>query len=174
MYEENWFRDFIGTWATRYSKINKYSIYKSRVPKCYAMTTNLRLKTRLVSPTYSKDCYRTFLINKQVYHGFDRNSWPKIQKSETPRLRDLAAKNSRIRGAKKHMKTRFRDSFRTPTRFHDWSKSFRVLFATPIADLHVAIIWLQLSEFLTFSLQPRPAPKPGKRPWEWGWFSLQC
>ena len=32
------------TWATRYSKINEYKIDKSRVPKCYAMTTNLRQK----------------------------------------------------------------------------------------------------------------------------------
>ena len=42
------------TWATRYSKINKYKIDKSRVPKCYA-TTNL-------APTYSKERYRKLLI----------------------------------------------------------------------------------------------------------------
>ena len=34
------------------------------------------------------------------------------QKNKTPRPRDLAAKNSRIRDAKKHKKTRFRDSFK--------------------------------------------------------------
>ena len=69
LYEENRARDFIlrksepvsktdvrsETRATRNSKINKHKIDKSRVPKCYAMTTNL-------APTYLKDCYRTFLI----------------------------------------------------------------------------------------------------------------
>ena len=37
------------------------------------------------------------------------------QKNKNPRLRDLAAKNSRIRDIKKHKKTRFRD----------WNKNFR-------------------------------------------------
>ena len=44
------------------------------------------------------------------------------QKNKNPRLRDLAAKNSRIRDAKK---TRFRDSFKTPPRFRGWNKNFR-------------------------------------------------
>ena len=39
--------------------------------------------------------------------------------------RNLAAKNSRIRDAKKHKKTRFRDSLKTPPRFRDWNKIFR-------------------------------------------------
>ena len=49
----------------------------------------------LVAPTYSKDCYHTFLVK---YHGFDRNCWPT---NKNPRLRDLAAKNLRIGDAKK-------------------------------------------------------------------------
>ena len=48
-----------------------------------------------VAPTYSKDCYHTFLVK---YHGFDRNCWPT---NKNPRLRDLAAKNLRIRDARK-------------------------------------------------------------------------
>ena len=47
------------------------------------------------------------------------------QKNKNPRLRHLAAKNSRIRDAKKHKETRFRDSFKTPPRFRDWNKNFR-------------------------------------------------
>ena len=35
------------------------------------------------------------------------------------------AKNSRIRDAKKHKKTRFWDSFKTPQRFRDWNKKSR-------------------------------------------------
>ena len=38
-------------------------------------------------------------------------------------LRDLAAKNSRIRDAKKHTKTRFQDSFKTLPKFRDWNKN---------------------------------------------------
>ena len=34
-------------------------------------------------------------------------------------------KNPRIRDAKKHKKTRFRDSSKTPSRFRDWNKNFR-------------------------------------------------
>ena len=47
------------------------------------------------------------------------------QKNKNARLQDLAAKNSRIRDAKKDKKTRFRDSFKTPPRFRDWNKNFR-------------------------------------------------
>ena len=61
------------------------------------------LKTRFVAPTYSKDCYRTFLIQKTIYLGFDRNRWPKIRESETQR-------NTRKRDF---------ESFKTPPTFRD-------------------------------------------------------
>ena len=73
----------------------------------------------LVAPTYSKDCYHTFLVK---YHGFDRNCWPT---NKNRRLRDLAAKNLRIRDAKKWKKIRFQDSFKTPPRSRDWKTNFR-------------------------------------------------
>ena len=106
-----------------YTIFNKCKIDKSRVPKCYAMTTNLRLK----NPT----C-RTYTFKRVLSYVFNQinNSIMVLiktvgQKNKNPRLRDLAAKNSRIRDAKKHKKTRFRDSFKTPPRFRDWNKNFR-------------------------------------------------
>ena len=47
------------------------------------------------------------------------NNSPPISKSWI-----RACKNSRIRDAKRHKKTRFRDSFKTPPRFRDWNKNF--------------------------------------------------
>ena len=98
-----------------YTIFNKYKIDKSRVPKCYAMATNLRLK----NPT----C-RTYTFKRVLSYVFNQiNNFIMVlietvgQKIKNPRLRDLAAKNSRIRDAKKHKKTRFRDSFKTPSRF---------------------------------------------------------
>ena len=136
-YEENRTRDFIlqksklvlkticsETWAMRYSKINIYKVDKSRVPKCYSMTTNLRLK----NPTCRAYIFERLLlfvfnqINTLIYLGFDQNYWPKNKSS---RLRDHVAKNSRIQDAKKHKKMRFRDSLKTPLRFRDWNKNFR-------------------------------------------------
>ena len=106
-----------------YTIFNKCKIDKSRVPKCYAMTTNLRLK----NPT----C-RAYVFKRLVSYVFNQiNNCIMVliktvgQKNKNPRLRDLAAKNSRIRDAKKHKKTRFRDSFKTPPRFRDWNKNFR-------------------------------------------------
>ena len=87
------------------------------------MTTNLRLK----NPT----C-RTYIFKRLLSYFFNQiNNFIMVlietvdQKNKNPRLRDLAAKNSRIRDAKKHKKTRFRDSFKTPLRFRDWNKNFR-------------------------------------------------
>ena len=106
-----------------YTIFNKYKIDKSRFPKCYAMTTNLRLK----NPT----C-RTYTFKRVLSYVFNQiNNFIMVlietvgQKHKNPRLRDLAAKNSRIRDVKKHKKTRFRDSFKTPSRFRDWNKNFR-------------------------------------------------
>ena len=45
------------------------------------------------------------------------------QKNKNPRLRDLAAKNSRIRDAKKHKKTRFRDSSKSLRDFEIGTKT---------------------------------------------------
>ena len=45
--------------------------------------------------------------------------------NKNPRLQETAAKHSRIWDAKKHKKTRFRDSLKTPPRFRDRSKNFR-------------------------------------------------
>ena len=73
----------------------------------------------LVAPTYSKDYYHTVLVK---YHGFDRNFWPT---NKNRRLRDLAAKNLRIRNANKWKKMRFQDSFKTPPRSRDWKTNFR-------------------------------------------------
>ena len=106
-----------------YTIFNKCKIDKSRVPKCYAITTNLRLK----NPT----C-RAYTFKRLLSYVFNQiNNFIMVlietvgQKNKNPRLRDLAAKNSRIRDAKKHKKTRFRDSFKTPPRFRDWNKNFR-------------------------------------------------
>ena len=106
-----------------YTIFNKYKIDKSRVPKCYAMTTNLRLK----NPT----C-RAYTFKRVLSYVFNQiNNFIMVlietvhQKKKNLRLRDLAAKNLTIRDAKKHRKTRFRDSFKTPPRFRDWSKNFR-------------------------------------------------
>ena len=106
-----------------YTIFNKYKIDKLRVPKYYAMTTNLRLKNptcraytfkRLLSYVFNQ--IKNFIMVLIETVGQKRN--------KNPRLRDLAAKNSRIRDAKKHKKTRFRDSFKTPPRFRDWNKNF--------------------------------------------------
>ena len=87
------------------------------------MTTNLRLKNptcraytfkRLLSYVFNQ--IKNFIMVLIETVGQKRN--------KNPRLRDLAAKNSRIRDAKKHKKTRFRDSFKTPPRFRDWNKNF--------------------------------------------------
>ena len=106
-----------------YTIFNKCKIDKSRVPKCYAMTTNLRLK----NPTCRAYIFKRLL--SYVFNQINNSIMVLIktvgQKNKTPRLRDLAAKNSRIRDAKKHKKTRFRDSFKTPPRFRDWHKNFR-------------------------------------------------
>ena len=111
-----------------YTIFNKYKIHKSRVPKCYAMTANLRLK----SPT----C-RAYIFKRLLSYVFNQiNNFIMVlietvgQKNKNPRLRDLAAKNSRIRDAKKHKKTRFRDwnqNFRDP--------EFRIPFATRVNGL---------------------------------------
>ena len=106
-----------------YTIFNKYKIDKSRVPKCYAMTANLRLK----NPT----C-RAYIFKRLLSYVFNQvNNFIMVlietvgQKNKNPRLWDLAAKNLRIWDAKKHKKTRFRDSFKTPARFWDWNKNFR-------------------------------------------------
>ena len=59
------------------------------------------------------------------------------QENKNPRIRDLVAKSSRIRDAKKHKKTRFRDSFKLPPQNSRPEQKFprplvfRVPFATP-------------------------------------------
>ena len=123
-----WQRDM----TMSYTIFNKYKIDKSRVPKCYAMTTNLRLK----NPTCRAYIFKRLLsyVFNQINNSYVFNQINNFiivlietvgQKNKNPRLRDLAAKNSRIRDAKKHKKTRFRDSFKTPPRFRDWNKTFR-------------------------------------------------
>ena len=106
-----------------YTIFNKYKIDKSRVPKSYAMTTNLRLK----NPTCGAYIFKRLL--SYVFNQINNSIMVLIetvgQKTKNPRLRDLAAKNSRIRDAKKHKKTRFRESFKTPPRFRDWNENFR-------------------------------------------------
>ena len=78
------------------------------------------LKTRLVAPTVFER--RLPYVFNQIFSWF----WSKpLVKKQNPRLRDLAAKNSRFRDAKEHKKTRFRDSLKTPPRFRDWNKIFR-------------------------------------------------
>ena len=86
------------------------------------MTTNLRLK---------KPICRAYIFKRLLSYVFNQinNSIMVLietvgQKYKNPRLRDLAAKNSRIRDAKKHKKTRFQGSFKTPPRFRDWNKNF--------------------------------------------------
>ena len=88
-----------------YTIFNKCKIDKSRVPKCNAMTTNHRLK----NPT----C-RAYIFKRLLSYVFKQiNNFIMVlmeivgQKNKNLRLRDLAAKNSRIRDAKKHKKTRF-------------------------------------------------------------------
>ena len=87
------------------------------------MTTNLRLK----NPTCRAHIFQRLL--SYVFHQINNFIMVLIetvdQKYKNPRLRELAAKNSRARDAKKHKKTTFRDSFKTPPRFRDWSKNFR-------------------------------------------------
>ena len=130
-----------------YTIFNKCKIDKSRVPKCYAMTTNIRLK----NPT----C-RTYIFKRLLSYVFNQinNSIMVLietvgQKNKNPRLRDLAAKNSRIRDAKKHKKTRFRDSFKTPPRFRDWNKNSETLNKTNhkscarLSVLHTCCMYLQ-------------------------------
>ena len=103
---------------------------------CFWPTSWILLKQLFLSPSWALSQYpirpsaswaidsepiraRGIIVN---YHGFDRNRWPK---NKNPRLRDLAAKNSRIRDAKKHKKLRFRDSYKTPPRFRNWKNHFR-------------------------------------------------
>ena len=87
------------------------------------MTTNIQLK----NPTCRSYIFKRLL--SYVFNQINNSIMVLIetvgQKNKNPRLRDLAAKNSRIRDAKKHKKTRFRDSFKTPQRFRDWNKNFR-------------------------------------------------
>ena len=118
-FQNCWQRDM----TMSYTIFNKCKIDKPRVPKCYAMMTNLRLE----NPT----C-RAYIFKRLLSYVFNQiNNFIMVltetvdQKSKNPRLRDLAAKNSRIRDAKKHKKTRFRDSFKTSSRFRDWNKNFR-------------------------------------------------
>ena len=88
-----------------YTIFNKCKIDKSRVPKCYAMTTNLRLK----NPTCRAYIFKRLL--SYVFNQINNSIMVLIktvgQKNKNPRLRDLAAKNSRIRDAKKHKKRDF-------------------------------------------------------------------
>ena len=140
-----------------YTIFNKYKIDKSRVPKCYAMMTNLRLK----NPT----C-RTYIFKRLLSYFFNQiNNFIMVlietvdQKNKNPRLWDLAAQNSRIRDAKKHKKTRFRDSFKTPPRFRDWNKNFRDpefsgYHSPPLIKLHYSsciLIWVLLLKIPSFS-----------------------
>ena len=99
-FQNCWQRDM----TMSYTIFNKYKIDKSRVPKCYAMTTNLRLRN---------PC-RAYIFKRLLSYVFNQinNSIMVLietvgQKNKNPRLRDLAAKKSRIRDAKKHKKMRF-------------------------------------------------------------------
>ena len=84
------------TWATRYSKINKYKIDKSRVPKCYAMTTNFDFKsTRLVAPTYVFNEIRNFvtvLFKTVCQKTKSETPRPRGQKFENPRRKETQEK----------------------------------------------------------------------------------
>ena len=99
-------------------KINKYKSCKSRVPKCHAMTTNLWLK----NPTCRSCIFKRLLLC--VFYQINNFIMVSI-KTVGQKSIDLAAKNSRIRDARKHKKMRFRDSFKTPLRFRDLSRNFR-------------------------------------------------
>ena len=112
-FQNCWQRDM----TMSYTIFNKCKIDKSKVPKCYAMTTNLRLK----NPTCRAYIFKRLLSDDFIMVLIETVG----QKNKNPRLRDLAAKNSRIRDPKKDKKTRFRDSFKTPSRFRDWNKNFR-------------------------------------------------
>ena len=79
-----------------YTIFNKYKIDKSRFPKCYAMTTNLRLKNptcraytfkRLLSYVFNQIDYFIMVLIETVGQ--------KKQKSETPRPRGQKFENPR-------------------------------------------------------------------------------
>ena len=85
-------------------------------------TSNLRLKYPTCRAYFERLLSYVFNQINNFITGFDRNRSPK--KNKNPRLRDLTAKNSKIRDATKHKKTRLRDSFKTPPKFRDWNKNF--------------------------------------------------
>ena len=138
-----------------YTIFNKCKIDKSRVPKCFAMTTNLRLKNPTCRAYILKDCYRTFQSNKQFYHGFDRNCWPKKQKSKTPRPRDQKFENPRSKETQENEISRLiQNAFeilRLEQKFQrPWI--FRIPFATPLIGNRTS--WLtnqtRLSDFANY------------------------
>ena len=80
-----------------YTIFNKYKIDKLRVPKCYAMTTNLRLK----NPTCRAYTFKRLLsyvfnqINNFIMVLMETVGQKRKQKSETPRPRGQKLENPR-------------------------------------------------------------------------------
>ena len=100
------------------------------------------LKTRLVTPTVFERLL-PYVFNQ--LNNFLMVLIGTVGQKQNLRLRDLAAKNSRIRDEKKHKKTRFRDALKTPPRFRDWNKIFQDpeysgYHSPPLSLIHFIVI----------------------------------
>ena len=73
-----------------YTIFNKYKIDKSTVPKCYAMTTNLRIK----NPTCRAYIFKRLLSDNFIMVLIETVG-QKNQKSDTPRPRGQKFENPR-------------------------------------------------------------------------------
>ena len=129
-----------------YTIFNKYKIDKSRVPKCYAMTTNLRLKNptcraytfkRLLSYVFNQ--INNFImvlietVGQKTKIRDSETSRPKIRESETQRntrKRDFETHSKRLRdfeiGTKISETLNFPDTIRHPYKGRDFKHSLLI------------------------------------------------